>query len=51
MSYFCLFSLFQWDPKFLTKPATFVVDRGTTISLPCVVDKLPREYSIFTIQI
>ena len=28
-------------PEFVTKGSTFTVDKGTTIRLPCYVDKLP----------
>ena len=28
-------------PNFVSKGSTFTVDKGTTINLPCYVDKLP----------
>jgi hypothetical protein len=31
-------------PNFISKGSTFTVDKGTTIRLPCYVDKLPSEY-------
>ncbi len=31
-------------PNFITKGSTHVVDKGTTISLPCYVDKMPRKF-------
>ena len=31
------------DPKIISKGDTFVVDKGTTIRLPCYVDKFPGK--------
>ena len=31
-------------PKFTIDGQTIMVDKGTTISLPCNVDKLPRKW-------
>ena len=30
-------------PNFVTRGSTFTVDKGTTIRLPCYVDRLPSE--------
>ena len=34
---------FTVDPNILTKGNTFTVDKGTTIRLPCYVDKFPSK--------
>ena len=31
-------------PNFVTRGSTFTVDKGTTIRLPCYVDRLPSEF-------
>ena len=32
-------------PDFVTRGSTFTVDKGTTIRLPCYVDRLPSKIS------
>ena len=34
------------DPEILTKGNTYTVDKGTTIRLPCYVDKFPSTSNI-----
>ena len=34
-------------PEFVTTGNTYTFDEGTTIRLPCVVDKLPSKYRTF----
>lgn len=38
-------------PKFTIDGRTITVDKGTTISLPCSVDKLPRKFLFFSSRI
>ena len=33
-------------PNFVTRGSTFTVDKGTTIRLPCYVDRLPSELTL-----
>ena len=37
-------------PNFVTRGSTFTVDKGTTIRLPCYVDRLPSEFDVFIVQ-
>ena len=36
------------DPEILTKGNTYTVDKGTTIRLPCYVDKFPSKCRIMS---
>ena len=36
------------DPEILTKGNTYTVDKGTTIRLPCYVDKFPSKCRVMS---